>query len=615
MPHGIGRRALAGVAGLAALLFGVTTFAAAHGSNTAATIHSASGAATTSRSVEQRAVTHTGAGTSVANAPTSRTSIAGAATGPHGDSIYECNQYGASHGGRQTVLEVNHSNGVITTYSGTTTAPIQSAITQAATNTTAPSSAGSGAGDTVIVCQGTYTATSSSPDITIGVGNDNLTVRSEEGPSSVTIVGDGTAPVVTADDRGLSFGGPAEGFTISVNNAGGATNLTGVQLGLQGAQNTMNEDEQCITQVMGVGVPTGSGCDQAAPADVTINDQIIDNIFTNFKGSAKAAITGIKLDNTINSVVQQNLFKNVAPNGTAVASFQGIVVGGLNETATSTDSAGNATGYVNGDSTNINTAVFQNALVNTLPTNPAGCTTTSPGAVQGIELNGFMLDSQVYNNWLQQILNNTSTCAVTGIASNAYGSLENEQTGTLVPVNGNIDNNTIEELAEEGSTGTTGVYLAPKPGSGTPTPQPAPTGCTTNTPGQTCTDTFPPSSYTVEDNELQQLYRAVDDEALLGANSFIRFNNFDGDAVGVQNGAAAGTQNTALDATNNWWGCELGGGTAATGGTPPPPAPAPHNHGCAALMQSAAGDTSWAPPQTSRVEQAGDEAGDNAGQS
>ena len=87
------------------------------------------------------------------------------------DSIYECNQY---NGGHQVVLEVNHNSGAVTPHYGTTTAPIEAAITQARRNATPPSSTGSGAGDTVIVCQGTYYG-----NVTIGAGNDNLTVRSE----------------------------------------------------------------------------------------------------------------------------------------------------------------------------------------------------------------------------------------------------------------------------------------------------------------------------------------------------------------------------------------------------------------------------------------------------
>ena len=597
MARSTGLRALAVVSGAGAAALGIAThgFALGHAADTG--YHSSQTVAHTAGQLHgaTSSAARNAAGSNAAASASTGAALA-AASGPHADSIYECNQ----HGGNQTVLEVNHTSGVITAYHGTTTAPIQSAINQAATNVTAPSTSQSGAGDTVIVCQGTYTATSASGDINIGLGNDNLTVRSVAGPASVTIVGDGKAPVVTADDRGLSFGGPAEGFTISTNAPAGTGSLTGIQLGVPGAQSTANEDEQCMNAA---GVANSSGCDQAAPADVTVNDQIIDNIFTNFKGAAGAAVTGIKLDNTINSVVQQNLFTNIAPH-TAVKSFEGIVVGGFNETAPSPAPSG----YQNGDSTNINTAVFQNTVRSALQVNPTGCSATGPAPVQGIELNGFMLDSQVYNNWLVQFLNFSSSCGVTGIFSNAYGFLENEQTGTLVPVNANIDNNTIEQLSGDNhSTNTTGVLLAPTPANANPGAQPPPMTCVSMV-NQNCNDNIPPSAYTVVDNELQGLYRAVDDEAVLGANSFIRFNNFDGDAIGVQNGSTPGPQNQGLDATNNWWGCELSGASA------PPASVSSSNHNCAALI-SPAGDTSWAPPQTSRVEQAGDEAGDNAGQS
>ena len=507
------------------------------------------------------------------------------------DSIYECNQYG----GHNVVLEVNHTSGAVTPYTGTTTAPIQAAIDQASGNVTPATSSASGAGDTVIVCQGTYRG-----NISIGVGNDNLTVRSEEGPSNSIIVGDGSAPVVSADDRGLSFGGPAEGLTIEVAApAGSAGPITGIQLGVPGAQATSNEDEQCALNP--TTLTTSSGCDQAAPADVTINDQIIDNIFTKVSGVTSAAtITGIQLDNTINSVVQQNLITNVT--STKVASVAGIAVGGFGETAPKDSSGSPPQGYTNGDSTNINAALFQNAVQNVLQGSGTDCTTA-----QGIQLNGFLLDAQVYNNWEQQFLNNAAAkCSVTGIFSNAYGYLENEQTGTLVETNANIDNNTIQQL--NGTSGlTSGVVLAPTPANANPGPAAPPATCVPQL-GQNCNDTIPPSAYTVEDNELQGLSIAVHDEAVLGANSFIRFDNFDGDRVGVENDATAGTQNTALDATNNWWGCELPGSSG------PPSSTTTNNHGCAALVDTA-GDTSWAPPQTSRVEQAGDEAGDNAGQS
>ena len=498
------------------------------------------------------------------------------------DSVYECNKV---NGGRQAVLEVNHSTGAITTYSGTTTAPIQAAIDKAMTNTTQPSSAGSGSGDTVIVCHGTYRG-----DISIGTGNDNLTVRSEDGPNGVVILGDGAAPVVTIDDRGLSFGGPAEGFTISVA-APSATSVVGVQEGVPGAQNTANEDEQCTT----AGVPTSSGCDQAAPADVTVNDQLIDNVFTNFQAAPGASVTAVKLDNTINSVLQQNVVKHLVASGASTSTVTGFAIGGFGETPPSPTPAG----YQSGDSTNINAALFQNTVDNLVN---GACAT-----VQGIQLNGFLLDAHAYNNWLQQLADNTTaSCAVTGIFSNAYGYLENEQTGTLVPVNANIDNNSIEQLSNKGATrNTEAIVLEPTPASANPPKQAPPPTCVPQL-GQSCTDSIPPSSYTVVQNELQGVYTAVDDEALLGANSFIRFNNFDGDAVGVMNGAAGGNQNTALDATNDWWGCEL------PGSTPPPGAPGGSPKGCAALV-SPPGATSWAPPQTSRVEGAGDGAGNNAG--
>ena len=499
------------------------------------------------------------------------------------DSSYECTT-------NQTVLEVNHDTGAITKYTGTTTAPIQNAINQAGGNVTPSSASASGSGDTVVVCHGTYTG-----DIGIPQGNDYLTLRSIDGSNGVKIVGDGKAPVIAIDNRGLVLGGPAEGFTISVSSST-ASAVTGIQEGVPGAQATANEDETCTT----AGMATSSGCDTAAPAAVTENDLILDNVFTNFKVPATAAITGIQLDNTINSTVQQNLFQNVVPGHSGAATVAGIIVGSFNQAPPSPAPAG----YTTGDSTNINTGVLQNAL-----TNLVGGANSTCSAVNGIELDGFSLDSTVYNNLLKPLISNDdSSCSVTGIFSDAYGSLENEQTGTITPVNANIDDNLIQQVGPASeSQNSTGILLAPTPTTAAPPPQAPPQTCTSSA-TQNCNDNVPPSSYTVVQNEIQSDYKATDDEAVLGGNSYIRDNNFDGDAIGVKNGATPGPQNQSLDATNNWWGCELN----AT--TPPPPAPGTPGYpkGCVALV-SPSGDTAWAPTQSSAVEGAGQGAGQGAG--
>jgi hypothetical protein len=501
------------------------------------------------------------------------------------DSVYECQHHNGP------VLFIQSSSGAIKSEQ-----TIQAGIDDAAADPTKKpaSDTASGQGDTVLVCDGTY-----HENLKIGAGNDNLTVRSEEGTAHAVIVGDpAKGPVVTADDRGLSFGGPGEGFTITTIPST-ASAVTGIQLGVPGAQSTANEDEACTTDPGGVF--TASGCDEAAPADVTINDQIIGNKFTNFGSAPGAAVTGIQLDNTINSVVQQNLFQNVVRN--SVGSFSAVQIGGFGET-TPADMNGTPTsdGFTDGDSTNINVAVFQNYLQSTVQ---GGCTGTgdaikghSQSQVNGFQLNGFLLDAQVYDNWLQQLATNHANCTVTGIFSNAYGTLENEQTGTLAPTNANIDRNTITQVSSPDDTSSAGIVLEPTPDTANPQAEPAPMTCQPML-GENCKDTIPPSSYTVVDNELQGLGIAVHDGAVLGANSFIRFNNFDKDPIGVQNDAAAGTQNVALDATNNWWGCELSGASA------PPAAPGGNPKNCAALV-SPPGATTWAPPQTEHVADAGD---------
>lgn len=500
----------------------------------------------------------------------------------HADSAYECDGQP-----QNTVLLVNHTTGAITFFHGA--GALQAAISGATSSP--PTSTGSGSGDTVIACQGTY-----SGPISIPVGKDNVTVRSADGPNNVVIKGDGTnTPVVSIEANGVSFGGSAEGFTI-IDPVTTGTDLVGIQVGERGAQSTANEDESCGS------TPNASGCDSPPPAGVPINDGVTDNVFNNFlpqNTTYGGKLTGIELDNTINSTVQQNLFQNVVGDHSSVGTFSGIVVGTLDQPP----GAGAPSSFGTGDSTNINADVLDNALQNVLNGGNSTC-----GTATGIALNGFVLDTTVYQNLIQQLANNNNTsCTTYGVYSNAYGSLENEQTGTLAPTNANIDDNLIQQLNNNNQNrNSTGVYLAPNPAAATPQPPAPPTGCVTGTPPAPCpSDTLPPSSYTVIDNELQQVYTAVDVEAVLGSNSYIRFDNFDHDVYGVFNGATV-SQDTNLDATNDWWGCELSGTSS------PPTTITGDNHGCAANGGDTAA-TSTQPTQSDSVEQAGDQAGHNAG--
>ena len=501
---------------------------------------------------------------------------AGGGTAYAQDSSYECSGQPPN-----TVLRINHSTGAITTF--TSPGALQAAITAASGS----SGTASGSGDTVMACPGTYAG-----PINIPAGTkDGITVRSAFGPNNVFVVGDGTStPVVDIGASGVTFGGPAEGLTITdIAPVSGATELVGIQLGVRGAQSTMNEDEQCFT----LGVATGSGCDKSPPSQVPINDWVDDNVVTGLVPQNHAfagTVTGIELDNTINSTVQSNRISKAVADHSSVGTFNGIVIGTLDQAS----GAGSSPDFTTGDSTNINAAALNNAVVQAVAN---GCTKAT-----GITLNGFVLDAILYTNLVQSLANDNGHCATTGIFSNAYGSLENEQTGTLAPTNANIDDNLIGQLNNNHPTNSTAIYLAPHPTSATPQPPAPPTGCLQG--GMPCPpDNLPPSSYTVISNELQQVYKAVDVEAVLGSNSYIKDDNFDGDAIGVTNGTMV-SQDTNLDATNHWWGCEL------PGTSPPPAAPGPG--GCAALV-SPAGDTSWAPTQTNRVEDTGDEAGQGAG--
>ena len=466
---------------------------------------------------------------------------------------------------------------------------------------------GSNAGDTVIVCSGTYTGTAVSVQKTGGddtapdTSKDNVTIRSFSGPNNTVLVTNGTGtPAFTVDANGVTIGGPALGFTIE-NPAVGTPSSPLIEVGTPGAQSTANEDEAC-TEANNM-VAVSSGCDANAPAYVAENDRVVDNIFTRLVPNAgfSGTINGIELDNTINNTLESNLFTNEVQDHTAAGTLNGIVVG------TSAAASSSCTNCTTGYSTNINTALFQNAFRQLLNGGNSTCTSAT-----AISLDGWVLDSQVYNNLVQQLINNSSKCAVTGIESNAFGQLENEQTGTLVPTNGNIDDNTIGQLGNQPNTGT-GILLDPQPEQvendppvngfcDTPSgPVPSAGTC----PGQAA----PPSSYTVQNNQIQQVKTGVDVEDLLGTNSYVHDTNFQNVLVGV-NAAASATptvggstpEPTYVDATNNFWGCD--------DGPSPTPADADDNN-CAKTT----GQVAFNPWLNSPVEQAGDEAGDNAGQS
>ncbi len=466
------------------------------------------------------------------------------------------------------------------------------------------SSAGSSVGDTVIVCPGTYagvdaTISQATPGDESPSTKDNVTVRSFNGPGQTVLVTDGTgAPAFTIGANGVTIGGPGFGFTIEnplTLTSSQKPSSPLIEVGTPGAQSTANEDEMiaagstsCVTSGTAV-----AGCDQPTPMYVPINDAVIDNIITklvpkNFTSSPVTNLTGIELDNTINNTVQSNLITNAVPDGAHVGTVQGIAVG-TNAAASSTCS-GCTTGY----STNVNTALFQNAFRQV--TGNSSCT-----GLTAVGIDGFVLDSQVYNNLIGPLTNST-TCAngvgqLVGIESNAFGQLENEQTGTLVPVNGNIDDNTISQLGPN-NTGT-GIVLDPQP----TTNQSTVTGGTVcETPTAMPCPNYPPSSYTVTDNQIQNVAIGVHVESLLGGNSYAHYTNFQNVKVGVKVDASAPSSSnqaeTNFDATNNFWGCDDGPVSS-------------DDSNCATII----GAAYYNPWLASPVEQAGDEAGDNAGKS
>jgi len=450
--------------------------------------------------------------------------------------------------------------------------------------------AGSGSGDTVIVCPGTYPG-----NVSIPVGQDNITVRSFDGPHDTFIVGN-ASPVVSIEARGVTFGGQGYGFTIQ---AGTGTDfsapLVGIQLGTPGHQSTANEDEMCPTAQL-IADPTHPNCDYRPPAGVVINDQVWGNVFHNFipAGVTADTVTAIEADNTINATIQQNSVHDIVAAKSTVTTVNGIVAGTLTGTPDPNANADNGFDTDPGTSTNINIAILDNALNDLLDGgNRCTATATAPGTfnVYGILVNGYALDATVYSNLLQNIAHDNANCSVVGIYSNAYGSLENEQTGTLAPINVNVDDNRIVDLGPKNDG--TGIYLEPSP------PKDAEQETVCDFDGTNCsTQGPPPSSYTVSYNELRDLAIGVDVEALLGSHSFIRQNNFDHDPVGVKNGVGplGAAPDNNLDATNDWWGCTAG----PTGGG-----------GCAKITGSG---VVWQPPLRQASTHAGDHAGEHAGE-
>ena len=445
---------------------------------------------------------------------------------------------------------VSHKDGTMTDYADAADS-LKNAVSAA---TGGIASGGSGSGDTVVACHGTFNG-----GIVLKVaGQDNVTVRSFRGPHDTTILGDGSAtPVVSIKGRGQTLGGPGLGFTIAEGKVPSG-DVVGVQVGIPGAQSTANEDETCPNSS---NVPTApGGCDQQAPQAVTVNDEVIDNVFTNFVPSGQSQysgqVTGIESDNTINTTIQQNLFQDMVGDRSSLGVLNGIVVGTLN---LKPPADANMMQFTQGDSTNINTTLYENAFKHLLHGGHATCSTST-----AVTLNGYVLDAGVINNRIDQILDDddNQSCNVVGISSSAYGSLENEQTGTIAPANVNIDDNVINQLADDANN--TAIYLAPdtagaKPSNTSPTCSVAP--------DNDCSSQPEPSSYTVISNDIDHVNIAVDVEALLGSNSYIRDNNLTHAVTGVKNGGVVGAADTDLDATNNFWGCPTGpmnGGSCAT---------------------------------------------------
>lgn len=425
---------------------------------------------------------------------------------------------------KQTVLLVSYDQTgediEYTSYDGDT--PIQDAIDDA-TGTRA----GSGVGDTVIVCPGEFHENVHVPLVeeTNDEGdavddNANISIRSWKGPHDTTIVGDLSAAdaVVDIDANGVHFGGAGLGFTILAEGLPDEPTVAGIQVGTPMPPNMDQDDDQEIAECLPEDDPLDCP-DEERPALTPINVTVAGNeIGELVPPSFDGTVAGIAVNNTNNTLTFRNLVKELAVGPGA-----------------------RAYGIRYGD-TNSNVRVLQNA-VEKLEQSGGECgdstSLESPtvGAV-GISAEDEALDALFFNNLVKKV---EATCTAVGMYSDAWGGLENDRNGQQIPIVTDAINNKIKDVEGAESAGIVLAVIEE----------------TERTYGDNPTgqgdETAPPSSFRVSTNDFDDTGIGVAVFQQLSTYTYVEQNNFDHNEVGVRN-----VGNTNLDATNNWWGCDEG---------------------------------------------------------
>jgi hypothetical protein len=388
------------------------------------------------------------------------------------------------------VLKVDRLTGATTNFTS-----INAAVVAAVGDPT-----GSGSGDTVIVCHGTFHENVIVPQTDAQGSNQNLTIRSGDDTNKAIVTGSAAGAVFDIDAPGVTLGGPGLGLTIT-----GASTI-GVQVGDPMEPDPDQDDDQpqpCPPEA-DLKCP-----DQEIPAFATTNVSIVGNRIVNLSGTDSRA--GISVTNTNNTMTFRNLVENI----------------------TSTD--GDAYGIRYSDS-NYNVEIHQNKVDRISQSGVAcsGSTLASPtvGAI-GVAVQEEALDASILDTIVEDV---TSPCIAIGAYSDAYGGLENDRNGQQIPIVTDMVDNRIKRVSSSATgNSSAGVVISPNP---------LPSNDE---------DTNPPSAFRVLANDLDNTKVAIAVLMQMGQSSLIRENDLDADDIGVLNN---GNQN--LDATNNWWGCQEG---------------------------------------------------------
>ena len=403
------------------------------------------------------------------------------------------------HCPKQTVLVINYDD---PNPNNPTPAPF--ATIQAAVEAANGDPAGSGVGDTVIVCPGTYNENVDVP-VTDGNSNNNLTIRSFDDMNKSVVVGaPGEDAVFDIDAPGVTLGGPGLGLIIT------GASQTGVQVGTEMPIDFDQDDDQEITEC---DLLTGECDDEEIPAFDTTNVTIVGNRIEDL-AAPEGVLQAIAVNNSNNTLVFRNLIEDLSVGG------DGIAYG------------------IRFSDTNYNNDVVENAIKKVTQTG-TGCTDStlaepSAGAV-AISVEDEALDGLAHENLIERI---ESSCTAIGVYSDAWGGLENTRNGQQIPIATTVLDNRIKKISSAAADQAAGVVLAP---------------IVTDNNEDHNDPTNPPSSFRVMANDIDDTQVAVAVLTQMASNSYVRENDFDNDVVGVLN---AGNEN--LDATNNWWGCSEG---------------------------------------------------------